>query len=494
MNNINLKLKIRNREFVLSCLLYIVLFIFLLYPYRDYDWGWHYKYGEYFFKHGSIYLSDTFSWTMKGYVWVNHEWLYDPLHYLIFKNFSFLGMSVAGALVSIVWFYLGIKRYKLTYWKKAILALFFANLVQGVIWQGLRSQMIGILFLSVLIYYMPEIISGRKRILFALPVFFLVFANFHGYFVLGLAIAALMILGTFISDLSVIKNSAKGLFIPKNLVFASVALFASVIATIVNPFYYYVYIEAVKHASSPLLKYITEWTPAQLNSVFFVIFVSYTAFLVFGFVKRRTIRDLPWIFVSLFLLYLALGARRYIAPYMVLTLPMAALFLSSIPLKLEKYRATTFVFLLAIIIGLEIGFFRRIPSNHLLNYTFEDYCNFGSKCSEGLTAYLKKNPPRGRGFNFYDWGGYLIGRNVPVKLFIDGRMHLWEASNGFQPFLSYEKMFYEKDYVTFNKYNFDFLIIPKDSLIVAKMSHDSEIGRWKAEYYDDTAVYLVRQR
>ena len=80
-------------------LLYVALFLFCLYPYGDYDWGWHFKYGEYFIKTGHIMRSDVWSWSMPGYQWINHEWLFDVLVYVLTSSVGFTGLSIAGALI-----------------------------------------------------------------------------------------------------------------------------------------------------------------------------------------------------------------------------------------------------------------------------------------------------------------------------------------------------------------------------------------------------------
>ena len=70
----------------LTGLIYSALFVYLIYPYSDFDWGWHYRYGEYFFTHHQILRHDIFSWTMPGYEWVNHSWLYDLVLYVLCVN------------------------------------------------------------------------------------------------------------------------------------------------------------------------------------------------------------------------------------------------------------------------------------------------------------------------------------------------------------------------------------------------------------------------
>lgn len=481
-------------NFLFSALVYILLFIFCLYPYRDYDWGWHYRLGEYFIKNGKILFMDPFSSSIDGFRWVNHEWLYDPFHYLFFNTFSFIGMSVAGALLSVSWFYLGVKRYKISFIEKAILALFFSNMISGVVWQGLRIQMIGTLFIAVIIYLIPNIQRADRKTLFLLPVLFLLCANIHGYFILGLCIFGIVVFSQILIELKKgNKDHAGRLFISKNLLYAVLCIVVCFLVTLINPFTYEIYLEGLRHLHNPLLKYILEWIPFDIFSTFSLIFFTYTFFIIGMFIKRRRISDLPYLLIFLFMLYYALTARRYVSVYAVATLPIVAMFLESFHLKLDRYKTSTFLFLICCVIGLEIGIFRRIPGNHLLTYTFTDYCNFGSGCSEEMVAYLKKHPPKGKGFNFYDWGGYLIGRGIPAKLFIDGRMHLWtDPKTGFKPFEAYQSMYYDGNYDLFNKYNFDWLIIGKTSLLFEKLSTTKELGIWEAVFESDNGVYLVR--
>ena len=444
-------------------------------------------------KTGKILFVDPFSWSVTNYRWVNHEWLYDPFHYLFFNAFSFIGMSVAGALLSVTWFYLGIKRYKISFVEKGILALYFSNMISGVVWQGLRIQMIGTLFIAILIYLIPNIQRADRKTLIFLPFMFMLCANIHGYFILGLCIFALIILAQVVIEFKTMKKSTEGmLFISKQILLMSICFVVCFLATMVNPFTYHVYLEGLRHLHNPLLKYILEWIPFDMFSSFSFIFFSYTIFIIGMFIKRRRITDLPYFFIFLFMGYYALTARRYVSVYAVATLPMVALFLQDLNLRLDKYKVSAFIFLICCVIGLEIGLFRRIPNNHLFTYTFNDYCNFGSGCSEEMVSYLKKNPPKGRGFNFYDWGGYLIGRGFPAKLFIDGRMHLWKDKNGYEPFSAYQKMYYDNDYELFNKYNFDWLIIGKASPLFERLSSTKELGMWDAVFESDNGVYLIR--
>src|SRR5690242_14430939 len=125
--------------------IYLTLFTSLLYPYRDKDWGWHYKYGEYFLQHGEFLIRDIYSWTLAGYAWINHSWLFDPLLYTLFNRVGYLGLSLSAGLITLLVFYLITRGHKLAYWQLGIAALFFSNLVETGIREGLRSQVVALL-------------------------------------------------------------------------------------------------------------------------------------------------------------------------------------------------------------------------------------------------------------------------------------------------------------------------------------------------------------
>lgn len=494
-----IKIKIvKNKKFLFSSLIYLVVFLFALYPYRDFDWGWHYRYGEHFIKTGQILRTDPFSWTMEGYQWVNHSWAYDPLLYLLFEKTGFLGLSLAGAFVALLAFSIGTAPYKIVFWQKGILAIFFTVLTSGVIWQGLRSQILAFLPLSIFMFLIVKIHTRHQipdtRHYLAFPFLFLLWANFHGSFTLGLLIFAIFLLSKVILTFSAFRvvPRSSAVFIPKHLVWLTFSFLTSFAVTFINPYGYKIYLEAARHFNNPLLPYISEWVPAQFPSSFYNVFLIYSLLLTIGFIRRKNLADIPLIIATLIIFYMAFGARRYNATYVVATLPLAALILADFKFKLENFRATTFIFIIALFVSFEIAIFRHIPQYQIFSQSIETYCSFGSSCSEGLTKYLLENPPQGRGFNLYDWGGYLIGRGVKAKFFIDGRMHLWEKGQ-YKVFLEYEKMYYEQDWDKFTKYDFDWVVATPNSKVAQKIK-TGEVGKWQTKYEDKRAVYFVRKR
>jgi hypothetical protein len=465
---------------------YAGLFPFLLYLYGDADWGWHLRYGEYLVTHGRVLRRDIFSWTMEGYAWTNHSWLYDLLLYAIYTRVSFLGLSLAGALVGLGAFVIGIWPFRLSYWHKAVLAAVFATLASGALVQGLRSQVVGLLLLSILMLLLFHIRDGKAWSHVALPALFALWANVHGSFALGIAIVFIFLAG---ESLPLTRAAMGGR--PGAPARALVSFLACLAATLVNPFGAGVYLEALAHFQSPLHGYVVEWKPEALSSPRGIVLAVYTLGLAAGFAMRRKRSDAPCAATALALLYLALGSRRYIPVYMVGTLPFAAMIIKEVSLPRARYRIAALGAVGLIALALEIGLLHRFADREkLLQYTMASYCEYGPRCSEGLTRYLLDHPPRGRGFNVYDWGGQLIGRGVEAKLFIDGRMHVWER-DGYRPIVEYARMYgMGVDLRKFDDYRFDWAIVQRGHRLDRVLERSTG---WDRRYRDGIASYYVRR-
>lgn len=483
------------KEKLITWGIYLSLFLFLLYPYTDYDWGWHYKYGEYFLNNWQIMWQDSWSWTMSGYLWVNHEWIYDPLLFTLTNLFGFTGLSVVGALVGVLAFHFSIRGMKISFVEKAFLAFFFGFFVSSSFFQGLRSQIVGLLFLSVNLYLIRKSLYERTRAYLFLPLFYFLYVNFHGTFVIGLFFFALSVLQSFYFHFRMRNGIA--VFDPYSVKYLGIFI-ASIFITFLNPFTYQVYLEAWRHFRNPLLTTVMEWIPVDFMSGYFMVMVFYMT-LVAGFIAIKTIKgklktsDFYVIISAAVVVYLSFTARRYVPIMAVVTIPILAYYVSKFPVRISSYKASLPIMIMVVLIALQIGIHNRVSTKNLLSYDMSAYCANGSRCSMKSLEYIKKNPPQGRGLNFYDWGGWMIGNEFPAKLFIDGRMHLWKDEKGYQPMEQYTRMYYNGDMELFKSYDFDWVFIPKgknlDTLI-----KNGKAGNYKVAYEDDTTVYYVKEK
>jgi len=481
-------------ERLASALVYAALLIYSVHPYSDYDWGWHYRYGEYFFTHGRILREDIFSWTMPGYSWVNHSWLFDPLVYVIYTPFSFIGLSIAGALAGLLTFHLCVRRAHLAYWQTAVLAVFFVTLTRDIMMQGLRTQVVGLLLLALMSDLLARQRAGQNWPHWVLPGLFCIWANLHGSFLLGL-----VVFGVYVAW-DVVFAQVRGHALPRRWFPFAGSFLASFAATLVNPFTYGVYLEARRHFGNPHLTYVVEWMSPNFSELVGMVFLAYTLVVAYGLFARRTLADVPYILIASGTFYMAVTTRRHVGVFVVLTLPVVASVIKDVRLRVAGVARTSAV-LAVMIAAFGIGVFeRRAEFYDFLHSSMRTYCWYGPGCSEGLVEFLLRQPPVGRGFTFYDWGGHMIGRGVQAKLFIDGRMHLWERPD-YQPMADYRAIYVLNDMDAFRRHKFDWILVPRDSdfvkNVVASISPSTGIREsdlWIVPYQDDRVIYAVRKK
>ncbi len=471
--------------------LYVLVLLASVYPQADRDQGWHYRYGEYFLTTGKLLREDIFSWTLPGYKWANHSWAYDALFYVWTNVLGYAGLSILAAVVSALTFYFVATAFRLSLWKKGILAAFFLLMNEIVIGSGMRSQIISLLFFSLLIWIL---IKAREKLtlLWILPGLFLLWTNFHGDFTIGMGILAVYLGSYFLIDAYREHDFSTDLFF-----FCSKILLVCFIATLINPFGYQAYFESFRHASNPYLRNILEWDPisdgcqACHPHAFVAYGVLFSACAAIAVWKKNEYA-LPSVVLFVLFAMPTWDTRRLLPVFAIVTLPLIAESLTYLKLEFDRYRITPVAYLLLLIIFIQYHFFDRFTAGRLYHYDEVAYCDFAANCPVDGANFLLTHPPHGKGFTFYDWGGYLIGKGVPVKLFIDGRMHVWKTEDGYQPFGDYIEMYYHGRDDIFLKYNFDWVFIPAHSELATKLLTGTTLGNWKVSYQDERVVFAIK--
>jgi len=225
--------------------------------FADGDTGWHIATGRWIVTHGAVPRSDPFSFTARGHPWVAHEWLSELAMYAAWRTGGWSGLILLfGAAVAALY---AIIALHLRRWQRpGAAALMMIYLSIGLL-QSLFARP-HLLALPMLAAWLIALLRARERDRappLALAILMLVWANSHGSFVFGLALAGGLGLEALLSTppgerLRAVRQW--GLF--------GIVSLAAALATpagldgLLYPFY-------VNNLS--LLSLIAEWQPAQFG-------------------------------------------------------------------------------------------------------------------------------------------------------------------------------------------------------------------------------------
>lgn len=456
----------------------------------DLDLGWHLRYGEHFFKTGQVLKENIISFVWPDYQWVQASWGYDLLVYQIFQNFSFLGLSLTGSIITLLIFLLityPIKRFG--FFALLFLATIFLTQTLLLYATGIRSQTLSGLFFALTLL----IIHKKGKWYYCLPVLFFIWSNMHGGFALGLIL------------LSIIWLFSLRIMPKKEWAILGLMLSLSFITPVINPWGLKTYEESFKHTSNLNLTIITEWQPlTQSLPETAIASLVFLFTMAVGFLSKQRQANIPYLIALLVTFYLALSALRFTIIFGIM-----ATYILSQNIYLAKLPALKFKFLsfmhyipkalLIIFIALDLFYLNRylsIPNPNIINFSWKSYCDFFYDCSEEVTKAMLKNPPKGVGYNTYNYGGYLSWRVPQVKTFVDGRMAAWEKDGQTPPIVLANQVITANTPIPFktldNEYHFSFVVTLTPSATAKYLDNLINTGNWKRLYQDEIYSYYIK--
>jgi hypothetical protein len=158
---------------------------------QDPDFFWHITAGQWIAEHGTVPTTDPFSFTWAGQPWTPHEWLSELLIYWLVQGLGRVGaLFVFGLFPAAI---VATQAAMLT--RQGVRVLAFAvpaTLIALVVtpYVTLRPQAVSWLLLSLLIWALLELRAYRPRRVLLLIPFFVLWANLHGVYVIGLGVVA----------------------------------------------------------------------------------------------------------------------------------------------------------------------------------------------------------------------------------------------------------------------------------------------------------------
>lgn len=450
------------------CCVVFVSFLSLSLIKLDPDFGWHKRMGEEIVQHG-ITETEYFTYSMPDYPFIDFEWGSHLVWGVMFPIIGSIGLAVLYALCAISAIMFVLKDYKNILVKNIVLILASAVLMEFI---GIRVQIISWMFFVVVLYVF--LFKEKSRLFFFSPLIFLLWANVHGAFVLGLALFGIKLISDVIFHKSLIVKSW-------------VVFVISVLVTLLNPYGVDLWRETIIIATDSQLRWsISEWVPTIFFIGLSVWIYSGISIILFFFYRKKlnpthivllivtfvsgisSIRNIPyWIFCSALLLY-----------------PLIPFIESRVArIKFGKVRfqkSLIFLFFIAIVV-----FAINLASQIRFSLNMRE----GKFYPLHAVEYLQKNAPGQNVFSTYDWGGYLIWKLPEKEVFIDGRMSSWSVERGesrYNVFDEYKEVMREN--IALSKlsrtYSIDTILLPSDHQNLKKQLQKE----WVQVYRDDISV------
>jgi hypothetical protein len=161
----------------------------LLMPAQNDTW-WQLRAGREMWLTGQVLLHDTFSHTVNGAFWPNHEWLSQVLFYGIYALGGMpLVTIVSACAVTAAW--LLVWRLTPGSTRARFLLISLAVVSASSIWSP-RPQVLSLLLLALTV----SLLRDRRYVW--LPMVFLVWANLHGAVVMGVLVLAAALIAALI--------------------------------------------------------------------------------------------------------------------------------------------------------------------------------------------------------------------------------------------------------------------------------------------------------
>jgi hypothetical protein len=403
-----------------------VLFFIVCYGRLDPDFGWALHAGNYFRAHG-IPTHDIFTYTARNFRWIDHEWGSDVLisylyqHGYLVVSLFFAGLWTLGLMINA--------------WRVRFIFLLMA-LAAMLPYADIRPTVLTVVGLAIILRLLTA--KNVSKTIFWLPLLFLLWANLHGGFVLGLAILLYF---------AVIRKSK-----PLLLMFL-----LCVPITFINPYGPRLYVEIFRTLTDLSLHFQTDGMAivALQYSVLPLIVLWGAGFWLFG--RQKLIN---WIGVGPLLLLASLAATRNVPLFTVAATPELNNYFtqtkSLFPEHPTKEAQRLYTGLALAVVGITIFFIVgfAIPS-----------ANRDAGYPVSAAAYLKAHPCSGNLFNDFNYGGYLIWQLPSQPVYIDGRMPSWRNSAGQKYIDIYDQVISNQTtrQKQFSKYHISCVLLSKSS-------------------------------
>lgn len=407
--------------------IFVVVFITILSSrlLSDPDLGFHLNSGKYIIENFSFPDKDTFTYTSTHNDYVDLQWFFQVIIFILYNITGYVGLSVFVAFLSLLLLYLLIKR--LFYLKiplpiSCILILAGYLIIESRI--VLRPEVFTFIFITLLLFLLDRYYYTPKKNLYWLPVILLLWCNMHSLFILGFFIIGSYFVSIFIRDKKIDKHFLLWFTL-------------SILICFINPYFTKSFtfpLELFTRLDSNNIfnQYIKEFQSIfeidiiVLKYFLFIVFISITYFLFLFTIRNRKFHEF---LLLVTFTYLALTSIRNIPLFVIIAIPIAGSSLASI---INSINTSTFLnkfqsFFYYGIIILSIGLILRAFTNSLY-YSNNSPYKFGfgiDKQQQPVFAadFINKNHLNGKILNSLGVGAWLSW-STTQPVFIDARLEV----------------------------------------------------------------------
>lgn len=393
---------------------------------RGSDLWWHIAGGDWMLANRTIFVREPFAFTAVGQWWLNDAWLSDVIFSAWVAAFGMESLAYWKWLVMVVtWLVLFRVATRVSGDRTAAFAATTFGLAVAEPFLDIRPQLYSFLGFALLL----DLCVGRRPPLW-LPLVFLIWANLHAGFVLGLAALPLLLAPIYLDN-------------PRQRRYLGAVFAACVALCALNPNGLEVIVRPLRYAfdtTSPFRR-LGEWRPpfepGGIQSWLypyaigaFAIAVAVGGGLQLQRGRKGAATWLSVVAVAGLTLFLSLRSRR-IVPFFAIA---QTLVLAGVLAPAWAPVARRIPVLLPPLVALVLGLYWLLPYPQR-TYAF-DYLTASYEFPVETTNYIEHNRLGGRVFNYYNWGGYLnLRTGGRMQVFIDGRADTVFTDANFQDYL-----------------------------------------------------------
>lgn len=512
-------------SFVLAFCLFFLFNNYLRLFYSD-IWG-HIAYGNWILDHGKLPTEEPFAPLAEGMPMMCTAWLSQVVLGIVGRWGGPEAYSTLFA-VTITLTYLIFARTCYLQTSRIGLSAFTAMLAWGINWGRhavIRPEMFGGLCFAVLLWLVVRSDSNRTSpsnesdtteqshlsfsqrlgLWIGIPVLFVLWANFHGSFVVGFAVLGSLTVGraveVFWRQRRIFSILGDSIF-RRWLIITELAL----LATLLNPYGFDLVLHTLLFPSNPNLRDITEWFSLEMVSVEGItVGTSWLILLVVFRHSRLRIVPSDVLLLAIFSLAVCLRVRMvawYGPIWMVVIAPhMANVF--------DQIRETQFgirlrqgviwaahsssrVFLFSLL-GIWLTFAFSPTSTFVLGGKPRSAeMLYHGDTPRGVSEYLRQNPPQGLIFNPQWWGDWLVWdgpENLQVMM-TTNCVHV-VPPRVWKDYLAISAAFGGMS-TRLSKYRINTMVVQKDLQADLYRTIRQNLG-WKIVYEDELAIVAVRR-